>query len=81
MRTTRARKFETFGSARRVRNAASVSFPAAAGGSDYTVSEFAVFDAATGGNRLQREDLDFAKAIVGGDVLTFAAGDLIMGVD
>lgn len=73
--------FETFATPRRVRNAASVSFPAAETGADYTVAEFAVFDASTGGNRLQRESLDFNKSIVGGNVLTFAAGDLIMGVD
>lgn len=73
--------FETFSTPGRVRSAVSASFPAAESGASYTVSEFAVFDAQTGGNRLQREDLDFPKDIVGGDVLTFAAGDLIMGVD
>lgn len=75
--------FETFATPRRVRSAVSVSFPAAEDPltADYIVAEFAVFDAATAGNRLQREALDFPKTITGGDVLTFAAGDLIMGVD
>lgn len=73
--------FETFGTAGRVRNAASVSFPAAESGASYTVAEFAVYDASSGGNLLQQAALDFPKDIAGGDVLTFAAGDLIMGVD
>lgn len=62
----------------RVENDASISFPAAETGASYTVAEFAIYD--NNGNLLVQEALEFAKSIVGGDVISFAAGDLVAGV-
>ncbi len=56
-------------------NANAIAFAEASG--DWpTVTHFALFDAATGGNLLAHGALNQAKTIAGGDTARFAAGDL-----
>lgn len=65
----------------RLENDATVSFAAAGTGADYTVYGFAVYDAASAGTRLAQAELEFEKAVTEGQVTSFSAGDLIVGVD
>ena len=64
----------------RVRNAALVAFPAAGTGADYSVDRWAVMSAETGGEEYVREELEFPKTLVEGQVLAFGQGDLIVEV-
>jgi hypothetical protein len=61
-------------------NAADVTFPEATGNWG-TVTHFALFDAASGGNMLAHGALGQSKAIGSGDTAKFAAGDLDVGLD
>lgn len=70
--------FQDTGSVGRVENDAAISFPAAESGASYTIAEFAVYD--TNGNLLVQQALEFSKTIEGGDVVSFAIGDLVAGV-
>lgn len=70
--------FQDTGAVGRVENDTALSFPAAEAGASYTIAEFAVYDG--GGNLLVQEALEFNKLIEGGDVVSFAAGDLVAGV-
>ncbi len=56
-------------------NADAIEFPEASGAWG-TVTHFALFDAASGGNLLAHGALAQAKAIGSGDSVRFAAGDL-----
>ena len=46
-----------------------------------TVTHFALFDAASGGNLLAHGSLSQSKSIAGGDTARFAAGDLDVSMD
>jgi len=56
-------------------NTAALSYPALSG-TGVTVTHCAVYDALTAGNMLYAGPLDVAKALVAGEVLSFAAGEL-----
>lgn len=61
-------------------NAAAIEFPDATG--DWgTVTHFALFDAATGGNVLAHGALNLSKTISNGDTTRCAAGDLDVSLD
>lgn len=63
-----------------VDNAVAVAFNAATG--DWgTMTHFALFDAATGGNMLAHGALTQAKSVAGGDTIRFAPGDLDVTLD
>lgn len=56
-------------------NAAALTFPEASG--DWgTITHFALFDAASGGNMLAHGDLTLAKDVNNGDTISFPIGDL-----
>ena len=61
-------------------NANILTFPTATG-SWGTVTHFALFDAASGGNMLAHGALTASKAISSGDTPKFAAGDLEVTLD
>ncbi len=68
--------FQDSGAVGRAENDAAISFPATGG--PYTISEFGVYDGA--GNLLVRQALEFEKDLDTGDVVSFAIGDLVVGV-
>ena len=57
-----------------------ISFPEASG-SWGTLTHFALFDAASGGNMLAHGSLSISKTISSGDTAKFAAGDLDVSLD
>jgi hypothetical protein len=61
-------------------NANDITFPQATG-SWGTITHFALFDAATGGNMLAHGALSQSKAINNGDTAKFAAGALDVSLD
>jgi hypothetical protein len=61
-------------------NANDITFPTATG-SWGTITHFALFDAATGGNMLAHGALDQPKAIGISDTAKFGAGDLDISLD
>jgi hypothetical protein len=61
-------------------NANDISFPQASG-SWGTLTHFALFDAASGGNMLAHGSLSISKIINSGDTAKFAAGDLDVSLD
>jgi hypothetical protein len=61
-------------------NANDITFPEATG-SWGTITHFALFDAATGGNMLAYGALSTPKIIGSGDTAKFAAGDLDVSLD
>jgi len=63
-----------------VDNANDITFPQASG-SWGTITHFALFDAATGGNMLAHGALSQSKTIDSGDTARFEAGDLDVGLD
>ncbi|MCX6559848.1 MAG: hypothetical protein NTZ26_04975 [Candidatus Aminicenantes bacterium] len=63
-----------------IANANDLSFPEASG-SWGTITHFAIFDAASGGNMLAHGSLTASKAVGAGDVLKFAAGNLTLTLD
>lgn len=78
---TAGRVAATFGAstAGAMSNSAIVDFGAAAGAA--TVSHFAAFDAATGGNKLFSGALTASKSVTAGDPVSFAAGALSLTSD
>jgi hypothetical protein len=56
-------------------NGTAITFPTATGAWG-TVTAFGIYDASTAGNLLYWGDLTSSQAIITGDVLTFAIGDL-----
>ncbi len=61
-------------------NASAVAFGEATG--DWgTVTHFALFDAATGGNMLAHGALSHSKTVSSGDTVRFVAGDLDVSLD
>ena len=63
-----------------ISNAAVIAFPTA-GGNWGTITHFALFDSATGGNMLACGALDQPKVIGASDTGKFDAGDLEIGLD
>jgi hypothetical protein len=61
-------------------NANEITFPEASG-SWGTITHFALFDAASGGNMLAHGSLSVPKSISSGDTAKFAAGDLDISLD
>ncbi len=61
-------------------NANDITFPEASG-SWGTITHFALFDAASGGNMLAHGSLSVSKSISSGDIAKFAAGDLDISLD
>lgn len=61
-------------------NANEISFPQASG-SWGTLTHFALFDAASGGNMLAHGSLSISKTISSGDTAKFSAGDLDVSLD
>jgi len=61
-------------------NANEISFPEASG-SWGTLTHFALFDAASGGNMLAHGSLSVSKSISSGDTVKFAAGNLDISLD
>jgi len=61
-------------------NANDITFPEASG-SWGTLTHFAIFDAASGGNMLAHGSLSVSKAVGSGDTVKFAAGDLDITLD
>ena len=61
-------------------NANEISFPQASG-SWGTLTHFALFDAASGGNMLAHGLLSISKTISSGDTAKFSAGDLDISLD
>ena len=61
-------------------NANDITFPEASG-SWGTLTHFALFDAASGGNMLAHGSLSVSKTISSGDTAKFAAGDLDVSLD
>lgn len=63
----------------RARNNADVSFPAAAGGSSYTVTHLCVWDAITAGNLLATMAVaGSGLPVVAGTINTFATNDIVI---
>jgi len=63
-----------------VTNANDIEFPEASG--DWgTISHFALYDAASGGNMLAHGSLTASKDITTGDTAKFSAGDLSVSLD
>lgn len=63
-----------------IENAATIAFPTPSAGWG-TVTHFAVYDAATGGNLLFYAALTSPKTINSGDAVSFAAGALSLQID
>ena len=61
-------------------NANDIMFPEATGNWG-TISHFALFDAASGGNMLAHGALSESKSVGNGDTAKFAAGDLDVSLD
>jgi len=61
-------------------NANEITFPQASGNWG-TLTHFALFDAASGGNMLAHGPLSISKTISSGDTAKFAAGDLDVSLD
>jgi len=61
-------------------NANDITFPEASG-SWGTLTHFALFDAASGGNMLAHGSLSVSKSIGSGDTAKFATGDLDVSLD
>lgn len=61
-------------------NANDITFPEATG-SWSTITHFALFDAASGGNMLAHGSLSASKVISNGDTAKFVAGDLDVTLD
>lgn len=61
-------------------NANDITFPQASG-SWGTLTHFALFDAASGGNMLAHGSLNVSKSISSGDTVKFTAGDLDVSLD
>ncbi len=61
-------------------NANDITFPEASGNWG-TITHFALFDAASGGNMLAHGSLSVSKSIDSGDTAKFAAGDLDVSLD
>jgi hypothetical protein len=61
-------------------NANDIMFPEATGNWG-TISHFALFDAASGGNMLAHGALSESKSVGAGDTAKFAAGDLDVSLD
>jgi hypothetical protein len=61
-------------------NANDITFPEASG-SWGTLTHFALFDAASGGNMLAHGSLSVSKSISSGDTAKFGAGDLDVSLD
>jgi hypothetical protein len=61
-------------------NANDITFPEASGNWG-TITHFALFDAASGGNMLAHGSLSVSKSIGSGDTAKFAAGDLDVSLD
>ena len=61
-------------------NANEISFPEASGSWE-TLTHFALFDAASGGNMLAHGSLSVSKSISSEDTVKFAAGDLDISLD
>lgn len=73
--------FEIFGGTPgRARNEDLVAFPAAASGSSYTVTHWAVYTDDSGGEQLLVQELEFPRSMSEGDVIAFAQGDLVAGI-
>lgn len=66
-----------------VDNAETIAFPAATANwlSGADITHFVLFDASTSGNVLAFGALDTAKAVLSGDTLSFAAGNLNASLD
>ena len=63
-----------------INNANDITFPEASGNWG-TLTHFALFDAASGGNILAHGSLNVSKSIGSGDTVKFAAGDLDVSLD
>lgn len=76
--TAYARQAITFGahSGGQVANSAAVNFPTATGAGYGTVTDMAIFDAATVGNMLYYGTLAASKIVAAGDSIGFAIGAL-----
>ncbi len=61
-------------------NANDITFPESSGNWG-TITHFALFDAASGGNMLAHGSLSVSKSISSGDTAKFAAGDLDVSLD
>ncbi|MBN1805312.1 MAG: hypothetical protein JW837_08685 [Sedimentisphaerales bacterium] len=61
-------------------NAGDITFPQASGNWG-TLTHFALFDAASGGNMLAHGSLNVSKSIGSGDTAKFPAGDLGVSLD
>jgi len=61
-------------------NSGDITFPMATGNWG-TITHFALFDAATGGNMLAYGTLSPAKVVGSGVIAKFAAGDLVVNLD
>jgi hypothetical protein len=77
-----ARQAVTFGapSSNQCANSVAVEFPVASGAWG-TVTHFAIYDAASGGNMLYYGSLGASKVIASGDQFKFAIGALVVGED
>lgn len=64
-----------------IANAATVTFPVATPSGWGTITDFAIYDAVTTGNRLVYGTLAASKAINAGDRIEFAAGALVITLD
>lgn len=64
-----------------IENINAVTFPAAAVGSNYNVTHFAIFDALTAGNMLWHAPLYVTKNVTDGVQINFAAGDIVISED
>lgn len=63
-----------------IENATTITFPTPTAGWG-TVTHFAVYDAASGGNLLFQAALSVSKTINNGDAVSFAAGQLSLQID
>jgi len=63
-----------------ISNANAITFPEATG-SWGTITHFAIYDAASGGNMLFHGSLSASKSVTSGDTISFAAGDLDVTLD
>ena len=64
-----------------ISNNTTITFPAASGGDHGTVVAIAIYDASTSGNMLAYGSLTNAKAILDGDQLNIASGNLTISID
>jgi len=63
-------------------NSADISFPVVVlASASYSISHFAIYDAATAGNMLYYGSFGVTKTVIGGEVFSFTTGGIVISED